>query len=65
MSMKNCSKPGFLLGILAVVAIVVAPAAAWAGTPGGGSNTSAGAYSCKSGAKVKNAKACKENGGTR
>jgi hypothetical protein len=55
----------FLSATLISFAIVAAPAAAWAGTPGGGSNTSTGSYSCKSGAKVKGPKGCKENGGTR
>ena len=61
--MKKCNKPGLLLTGLAALAIVVAPAMAWAGTPGGGANSGISSVTCKSGKKVPNPKRCKENGG--
>lgn len=50
--------------VFAVLSFVAVPAYA-GGHPGGSNNSRANSYRCKSGHTVMNAKACKENGGTR
>jgi hypothetical protein len=51
-----------LLAGLAALALVVTPTVASA-LPGGKNNNKPNVYQCKSGTKVPNGKACKENGG--
>jgi hypothetical protein len=58
-------KISIVAGIVAL-ALTTAPTLTLAGGNFGGSqNKSAGSYHCKSGHAVRNAHACKENGGTR
>ncbi|HEX2539440.1 MAG TPA: hypothetical protein VHL13_14240 [Pseudolabrys sp.] len=58
-------KISIVAGILTLV-VTTAPTPTFAGgNLGGSKNRTAGSYHCKSGHVVRNAKACKENGGTR
>ena len=62
--MRAMSTAGFALALCAALAIMLLPVATWAS--GLGSGKSQGSMvTCKSGAKVPNPRACKENGGRR
>jgi len=58
-------KISIVAGVLLFAVTSVPPLAFAGGNVGGSQNRTAGSYRCKSGHTVRNAKACKENGGSR
>jgi hypothetical protein len=62
--MTKRNKSGLFLAGFAALALVAAPAVAWAGGGAGSANNrNPNSVTCKSGKRPANAKLCKENGG--